>query len=268
MTEEKFDKRYFELNYHIKDLYKVIYKDVIHRNEDSSGESQNFKEPCLRACLTHFIGEDLTGTKSIAEHFVTDQRLHRDHLKRCCCSEEVWRTDDEGTRQRVSIWHAVVTHKLTKLSFIVGKNCFRKLFINAEDADTFFKETCKVCGKIVASRREDRPNFCTQKCVKAYEKEQNLIKEAERRAELKKKWAEEAQQRNAEEAQQRNAEYAKRPFKKIPYTHYVPTSAPTPDWQNQTVYENCAECDEPKYNEKQRKCKLCYHCYKNQSSIG
>jgi hypothetical protein len=238
-NEEKFDKRYFELNYHIKDFYKVIYKDVIHRNEDSSGESQNFKEPCLRACLTHFIGEDLTGTKSIAEHFVTDQRLHRDHLKRCCCSEEVWRTDDEGTRQRVSIWHAVVTHKLTKLSFIVGSVCFKKLFVDAEDADTFFKETCKYCGEIVAKRADDRPNLCNQKCAK-----------------------------NFEEREKRNAEYAKRPFKKIAYTHYVPISAPTPDWQNQTVYENCAECDEPKYNEKQRKCKLCYHCYKNQSSIG
>jgi len=239
MTEEKYDERYFKLNYHIEEVYKVTYKDVVHRNEDSSGESHLNKEPCLRATLTHFLGEDLTGTKKIAEHFVTDNKMHRDHIKRCCCSEEVWRTDDEGTRQRVSIWHAVVTHKLTKLSFIVGSVCFKNLFIDAEDVDTFFKETCKYCGEIVAKRAEDRPNLCNQKCVKNYE-----------------------------EQEKRNAKYAKRPFKKIPYTHYVPISAPTPDWQNQTVYENCAECDEPKYNEKQRKCKLCYHCYKNQSSIG
>jgi hypothetical protein len=239
MAEEKYNERYFKINYYIEPTYKETYKDVVHRVEDSSGESQPNKEECLRACLTHFIGEDLTGTKKIADHFVTDNKLHRDHLKRCCCSEEVWRRDDEGTMQRVSIWHAVVTHKLTKLSFIVGSVCFKKLFVDAEDVDTFFKETCKYCGEIVAKRADDRPNLCNQKCAKKYE-----------------------------EQEKRNAEYAKRPIKKIAYTHYVPPSVPTFISQNQKVYENCQECDEPKYNEKQRKCPLCYHCYKNQSSIG
>jgi hypothetical protein len=223
MTEQKFDKRYFEINYFIGD-YKH-YKNVVHRHEDSSGEHQY--EVCLRACLTHFIGEDLTGAKRISTHFVTDHRLHKDHLKRCCCSKEVWRTDDEGTDQRVSISHAVVTHKLTELSFIVGKDCFHKLFVNAEDADTFFKETCKYCNKIVAKKSADRPYLCNQDCVKEYEKQ------------------EKAQQREKEEQERR---------KKMVYT-----PPPKKVWPKK-VYEKCAECDMPKYGERERQFKHCVDC--------
>lgn len=227
MTEEKFDKRYFTINYFIKD-YKD-YKNVVQRVEDSSGESQNLKEPCLRSCLSHFIGEDLTGVKKISEHFVTDHILYRDHLKRCCCSEEVWRTDDEGTKQRVDIWHGVVTHKLTNLSFIVGSVCFRKLFIDADDADTFFKETCNYCGKIVAKRSVDRPNFCNQKCVKKYEEQEEKKRRLLRDEAWKKKWGEQNNKKK--------------------------------------VYDNCAECDKPKYTEKQRQFRFCFDC--NQSfSMG
>ena len=52
---------------------------------------------------------------------------------------------------------------------------------------------------------------------------QFLLKEKERRAELSKKWKEEAK-----------------------------------------VYEQCIECDKPKYTEKQRKFKLCYDCYQSE----
>ena len=230
MTEEKFDKRYFTINYFIKD-YKD-YKNVVQRVEDSSGESQNLKEPCLRACLSHFIGEDLTGVKKISEHFVTDHILYRDHLKRCCCSEEVWRTDDEGTKQRVDIWHGVVTHKLTNLSFIVGSVCFRKLFIDADDADTFFKETCKACGEIVAKRSVDRPNFCNQKCIKQHEEEQCCKRNAE---------YEEANQKYIESLQSKN--------KKIVYTH-------------------CLECEKPKTCENHQKWPLCYKCNEKKKSLN
>jgi hypothetical protein len=212
MSEDKFDKQYFDINYFIKD-YKD-YKNVVQRYEDSSGESQF--ELCLRACLTHFIGEDLTGAKRISTHFVTDHRLYKDHIKRCCCSKEVWRTDDEKTHQRISIFHAVVTHKLTELSFIVGKDCFHKLFINAEDAETFFKETCKYCGEIVAKKSTERPEFCNQTCIRKYQ-------EQERKKNMPK---------------------------------------PTPKIKK--VFTKCAECDKPKYTERQRECELCYDCkFKN-----
>jgi hypothetical protein len=230
MTEEKFDKHYFTINYFIKD-YKD-YKNVVQRYEDSSGESQNLKEPCLRACLSHFIGQDLTGVKKISEHFVTDHKLHRDHLKRCCCSEEVWRTDDEGTKQRVDIWHGVVTHKLTNLSFIIGRVCFNKLFVNADDADTFFKETCKACGEIVAKRSVDRPNFCNQKCIKQHEEEQCCKRNAE---------YEEAKQKYIESLQSKN--------KKIVYTH-------------------CLECEKPKTCENHQKWPLCYKCNEKKKSLN
>ena len=207
MSEKKFDKRYFELNYNIKE-------NTVYRNEDSSGESQGIKEQCLRACLTYFLDEDLTGTKKISDHFASNNLKRRTGgITRCCCSqyEETW------------ITHLIVTHKSTKLNFIVGKDCFLKMFSQADDADTFFKETCKYCEEIVAKRNDERPNFCNQKCVKKYE-----------------------------EQEKRRAEYAKR----------VALPSPAP----QKVYENCAECDKPKYTEKQRKCRLCFDC--NQALIG
>lgn len=160
MSEEKYDKRYFKLNYHIKE-------NTVYRNEDSSGECQGVKEKCLRSCFTYFLNEDLTGAKNISHHFTTNAKERRcGGITRCCCSqyEETW------------ITHVIVTHKSTKLNFIVGKDCFRKLFWDAEDVDTFFKEECKYCGEIVAKRNDDRPNFCNQKCVKNYEDQERRKK--------------------------------------------------------------------------------------------
>jgi hypothetical protein len=215
MTEEKFNDEYFKIHYHIGNykFYEKTYNNVVFRNEDSSGECQGAKEKCLRSCLTHFLNEDLTGTKSIADHFVIDKRTQRHLLTRCCCSQF----------EETSITHTIVTHKLKNLSFIVGKDCFKKLFWNADDIDTFFKETCNYCGNIVAKRADNRPNFCNQKCVKLYE-----------------------------EQEKRNAEYKKRPIKKCLI---------------KKVYDKCAECDKPKYNEKQRQFRFCFDC--NQSfSMG
>jgi len=212
MSEEKFNDEYFKIHYHIRD-------NIVYRNEDSSGECQVAKEKCLRACFTHFLDEDLTGTKTIKQHFTTNGKTHRNIITRCCCSQF----------EKDGITHGIVTHKLTKLSFIVGKDCFNKLFASADDVETFWKEECKYCGNIVAKRLDNRPNFCNQKCVKLYE-----------------------------EQEKRNAEYKKRQIKKIPYTHYVPPSK---------VYDNCAECDKPKYTEKQRQFRFCFDC--NQSlSMG
>ena len=206
MIEEKFTPIYFKIHYHIKD-------NTVYRNEDSSGECQVSKEKCLRACFTHFLGEDLTGTKTIKQHFKTNGKTHRDIITRCCCSQF----------EKDGIMHGIVTHKLKNISFIVGKDCFNKLFAGADDVTTFWKEECKYCGNIVAKKADNRPNFCNQNCVKLYE-----------------------------EQEKRNAEYKKRPIKKIPYTHYVPPS--------KKVYDKCAECDKPKYNENQKKYPLCYDC--------
>jgi hypothetical protein len=159
MTEEKFTPEYFEIHYHMKD-------NTVYRNEDSSGECQGAKEKCLRACFTHFLKEDLTGTKSIGKHFKTDGKIRRDVLTRCCCSQ----FEENG------IMHAIVTHKSTNISFIVGSVCFKKLFWDAEDVDTFFKEECKYCGRIVAKRAYDRPNLCNQECAKNYEEQESRKK--------------------------------------------------------------------------------------------
>jgi hypothetical protein len=221
MIEEKFNAEYFKIHYHIGNykFYEKTYNDVVFRNEDSSGECQGAKEKCLRSCFTHFLGEDLTGTKSIAEHFVIDKRTQRHLITRCCCSQF----------EETNITHTVVTHKLTKLSFIVGKDCFKKLFWNADDIDTFFKETCNYCGEIVAKRAENRPNFCNQKCVRQYEEQEEKKRRLLREEAWKKKWGEQNNKKK--------------------------------------VYDNCAECDKPKYTEKQRQFRFCFDC--NQSfSMG
>ena len=156
MSEEKFNVDYFEQNYHIG-TYKN-YKNVVFRNEDSSGCSS--KDECLKACFAHFIKENLTNVKKISDHFTKSKQLFRDGvITRCCCSQH----------QEDGITHGIVTHNQSNMSFIVGSVCFLKQFEGAEDAKTFWKEECKYCGEIVKKKSLDRPYFCNQKCVRNYE---------------------------------------------------------------------------------------------------
>ena len=158
MSEEKFNSNYFEQNYHVAE-YKN-YKNVVFRNEDSSGCSS--KDECLKACFAHFIKENLTNVKKISDHFTKTKQLFRDGvITRCCCSQH----------QEDGITHGIVTHNQSKMSFILGSVCFLKQFEGAEDAKTFWKdeEECKYCGEIVKKKSTDRPYFCNQKCVRNYE---------------------------------------------------------------------------------------------------
>jgi hypothetical protein len=229
MIEEKFTPSYFEINYHIADYkpYHKTYKNVVFRNEDSSGECQVLKDKCLRACFTHFLGVDLTGTKSIKQHFTRDGSLIRLLITRCCCSQF----------EETHITHAVVTHISTNISFIVGKDCFCRIFSQAEDVETFWKEECKYCNKIVAKRADNRPNLCNQKCVKAYEEQERC----KRNAEYEKKEREERE--------------------KNMYGNYVPQ--PKKVWAKK-VYLKCKICDKPKKTESQQKWNLCYDCYNDE----
>jgi hypothetical protein len=156
MAEYKFIPSYFEVNYH-------IHKGTVYRNEDSSGECQIVKEKCLRACFSHFIKLDCSTITNIRTHFSTDGKLRRDTITRCCCSQN----------EPTGIGYYVLTHKKTQLSFIVGNDCFSKLFNNADDVDTYKKEICKSCGEFVAKTCTSRPNLCNQKCARIY-----AIKEA------------------------------------------------------------------------------------------
>lgn len=265
MTEEyihyKYNESYFVANY-------FNTNNIIRRRDISDSENQFEKGRCLIQCLKYFAKIDVTTITDLLEHFECIGKSP-EHETRCCCSQH----EEEGLNSYI------IVHKKTQLSFVIGKVCFKNLFehVPPEQFNKFYQPNCDYCEQKIKVYNKNRPNFCNQKCVKKH-KEQEERKKIElsnkkwadeaplREAERLKKWEEEAPLREAKA--KKLEEENKRRFKKIPYTHYVPISAPTPDWQNQTVYENCAECDEPKYNEKQRKCKLCYHCYKNQSSIG
>jgi len=156
MAEDKFSPNYFEVNYHIKN-------NTVYRNEDSSGECQIVKEQCLRACFTHFINLDCSTITNIRTHFSTDGKLRRTSITRCCCSQ----------KEPNGIGYYVLTHNKTQLNFIVGHDCFSKLFNNADDVHTYKKELCKSCGKFVAKTCTSRPNLCNQKCVRAYEEQEH-----------------------------------------------------------------------------------------------
>lgn len=222
MSEEKFTPSYFEQNYHIAE-YKN-YKNVVHRNEDSSGCSS--KDECLKACFAHFIKENLTNVKKISDHFTKSKQLFRDGvITRCCCSQH----------QEDGITHGIVTHNQSNMSFILGSVCFLKQFEGAEDAKTFWKdeEECKFCAKIVKKKNTNRPYFCNQLCVRNYE---------------------------IQERCKRNAEYEKKEREKREknmYGSYVPP--PKKVW-SQKVYLKCVECNAPKKNENQQKWALCYNC--------
>jgi len=179
MSEEKFNVTYFETNYHIADYHQ--YKNVVFRNEDSSGCSS--KDKCLKACIAHFIKENLINVKKISEHFTKSDHTFRDGIiTRCCCSQK----ENDG------ITHGIVTHNQSNMSFIVGSVCFLKQFEDAEDAKTFWKEECKYCGLIVKKKNKDRPYFCNLKCVKKHREEEEM-KEHELRL---KKWEEQEHQQS------------------------------------------------------------------------
>ena len=218
MTEEKFTAQYFDIHYHIKD-------NTVYRNEDSSGECQGLKEKCLRCCFTHFIGEDLTGAKSIGQHFKTNGKIRRDILTRCCCSQ----LEEEG------IMHGIVTHKSTNISFIVGKDCFSKMFSEADDVVTFWKEECKYCKQIVKSRSTKREYFCNKECVKAYEEEQ-----AKKEEELKKQT-------------QLHTAILNEAFLKAHGR-----------WGNglEKIYTKCELCRKPKHSARDQEFKFCFRCNK------
>jgi len=52
------------------------------------------------------------------------------------------------------------------------RDCFSKLFNNADDVDTYKKELCKSCGEFVAKTCTSRPNLCNQKCARIYAKKE------------------------------------------------------------------------------------------------
>lgn len=215
MSEEKFTSNYFEQNYHIAE-YKN-YKNVVFRNEDSSG--CGCKDECLKACIAHFIKENLTNVKKISDHFTKSRHTFRDGIiTRCCCSQH----------QEDGITHGIVTHIQSNMSFIVGSVCFLKQFDGAEDAKTFWKEECKYCGEIVKKKSTDRPYFCNQKCVRNYEEQERC----KRNAEYEKKEREE---------REKNMYGSYVPPSKKVYLKCVACDAPKKN-ENQQKYKLCYRC--------------------------
>ena len=253
MVEEKFTPDYFKKHYHVGEYYGI--KNVVFRNEDSSGESQFVKSQCLKACFTYFVGEDLTNIESMSQHFTRSDRVWRDTITRCCCSQE----EEDG------IMHGVVTHKLTNISFIVGQVCLFNTFINAKDKDTFWKEECKYCGEIVAKKSTARKNFCNQKCAKKHNEQEREQERQQVIAEWKIE-CEEREKKLNEKAilyqplQKAHDESVKKIWERLEKLEI--SNEP-----RKKVYTHCQGCNKPKTCENHQKWPLCFKCNEKKKSL-
>ena len=258
----KYNENYFTANY-------INTNNIIRRRDISSSENQFEKARCLIQCLKYFTNIDVTTITDLNEHFECIGKSPN-HETRCCCSQH----EEEGLNSYI------IVHKVTQLSFVIGKVCFTNLFdhVPPEQFNKFYQPFCDFCKQKIKVYNKNRSNFCNQKCVKKnceqeYMKEQQLrIKKWEeeaqqREAERLKKWADEAPQREAEakkweeEAPLREAKAKKWKEENKRITEANQKYIESQQSRNKKpVYTQCENCKKPKIGENHQKWPLCYKC--------
>ena len=234
MSEEyityKYNESYFTNNYN-------NINNIIRRRDISNVENQFEKGRCLIQCLKYFAKIDVTTITDLNEHFECIGKSP-DHETRCCCSQH----EEEGLNSYI------IVHKVTQLSFVIGRVCFTNLFNNVppEQFNKFYQPNCDYCEQKIKVYNKNRPNFCNQKCVKKHNEEEERKAQALREEERKKKWEDEAPLR---EAKQKYIESQQSKNRKIVYTH-------------------CLECEKPKIGENHQKWPLCYKCNEKKKSLN
>lgn len=153
--EFKFDYPYACENYNIEN--KLVTRKTL-----------SLVENCKHTCLVSMI--NMFTDKYIKEKFKPNEFEHikgpikDEKISRCICSQS-----------EPSITHHIIRHKETKMSFRIGRDCFKKLFesglYNQEILD-FFKETCKNCECKIKKRDPNREGFCNLKCKEIYDDRQ------------------------------------------------------------------------------------------------
>jgi hypothetical protein len=252
----KYNESYFVANY-------FNTNNIIRRRDISNSENQFEKARCLIQCLKYFAKIDVTTITDLNEHFECIGKSP-DHETRCCCSQH----EEEGLNSYI------IVHKVTQLSFVIGKVCFTNLFNNVppEQFNKFYQPNCDYCEQKIKMYNKNRPNFCNQKCVKKH-REQEERKKIElsnkkwadeaplREAARLKKWEEEAPIREAQEEEHKKKWEEKNKRIMEANQKYIESQQSK---NKKKVYTECAECDKPKYTERQRECELCYDCkFKN-----
>lgn len=136
-------------------------RKLYRRLDNSPVEKPNDKRNCLLGVMSV-----CTGCNFLNENFIPDDFIrirgpdHYEHIQRCVCSQ----LEEKGLR------HFVIEHKESGCQFLIGIECFRRLFSSESHQEIldFAKETCKNCDEIISRRCESRINFCSKECKKNY----------------------------------------------------------------------------------------------------
>jgi hypothetical protein len=135
--------------------------NLYRRRDGSPVEKPNDKNKCLLGVMSVCTGCDFLNEKFIPDDF---KRIsgpnHYEHVQRCICSQ----LEEKGLR------HFVIKHKESGCQFLIGIECFRKLFSpeNHQEVLDFSKENCKNCNEIILRKCQSRINFCSKECKKKY----------------------------------------------------------------------------------------------------
>jgi hypothetical protein len=260
MTEEYIHYKYNE-SYFIANYFNT--NNIIRRRDISNSENQFEKARCLIQCLKYFAKIDVTTITDLNEHFECIGKSP-DHETRCCCSQH----EEEGLNSYI------IVHKVTQLSFVIGRVCFTNLFNNVppEQFNKFYQPNCDYCEQKIKVYNKNRPNFCNQKCVKKHREQE----ERKKMEEANKKWADEAPLREAarlkkwEEEAPLREEKAKKweeENKRIMEANqkYIESQQSK---NKKIVYTHCLGCNKPKTCENHQKWPLCYKCNEKKKSLN
>jgi len=252
MSEEyityKYNESYFTNNYN-------NINNIIRRRDISNVENQFEKGRCLIQCLKYFAKIDVTTITDLNEHFECIGKSP-DHETRCCCSQH----EEEGLNSYI------IVHKVTQLSFVIGRVCFTNLFNNVppEQFNKFYQPNCDYCEQKIKVYNKNRPNFCNQKCVKKHNEEEERKAQALREEERKKKWEDEAPLREAQEEERKKKWEDEAPLREAKQKYIESQQSKN----RKIVYTHCLECEKPKIGENHQKWPLCYKCNEKKKSLN
>lgn len=127
------------------------------RLDGSPVEKPHDKHKCLLAVISLTTG----CANFIPADFIRISGANRyPHVQRCICSQY----EENGLE------HYIIEHKESNLKFLIGVDCFRRLFSSEyhQEVLDFNKETCLMCNDVISRKHESRIGFCSKECKKEY----------------------------------------------------------------------------------------------------
>jgi hypothetical protein len=150
-----------EINQDYINNFYAKERKLYRRLDNSPVEKPNDKHDCLLGVMSICTGCDFLNEKFIPDDFIRIRGPDLyEHIQRCVCSQ----LEKKGLR------HFVIEHKESGCQFLIGIECFRRLFSSEyhQEILDFGKESCKYCDKIISRKCQSRINFCSKECKKNY----------------------------------------------------------------------------------------------------